>query len=79
MLELFVLSMNWISVGVIWKNEMLIVAPGESDGNFWPNRSATRAICSPLSSAEHSPTPWTPRVWLRSVVYSSIVNATIGF
>src|SRR6516162_11077456 len=58
---------------------MLIVVPGDSDGNFCPNRSATRAICSPLSSTEHSPTPCTPRVWFRSVVYSSIVNATIGF
>ena len=41
---------------------MLIVAPGESDGNLSPNSAATRAICSPLSSTEHSPTPWTPRV-----------------
>ena len=32
---------------------MLIVAPGDSDGNFCPNRSATFAICSPLSSGEH--------------------------
>ena len=40
--------MNWSSVGVIRKNEMLIVEPGDSEGNFWPNRSATRAIVLPV-------------------------------
>ena len=51
------LSMNCRSDGTIRKNEMLIVDPGDSVGNRCPNRSATRAICSPLRITWHSPTP----------------------
>ena len=51
------LSMNCSSDGTILKNEMLIVEPGESVGKRWPKRSATWAICSPLSTTEHSPLP----------------------
>lgn len=53
--------------------------PGESLGNFCPNRSATFAIVSPFSTTAHSPEPCTPRVWLRSSAYSSTAKDTTGF
>ena len=44
----------------------IIVDPGDRLGNRCPNRSATRATCSPLRITWHSPTPCRPCVALRS-------------
>ena len=72
-----VLSMKTSSVGVIAKNVIVIVIPRESCGNFWPNRSATRAMSIPVTTAQ-SPRPWRPRVSRRSGAYSSIAKPTRG-
>jgi hypothetical protein len=73
------LSMKSMSVGLMRKNEMLSVSPGASSGNFSPNSRATLAISSPRSRTAHSPVPWMPRALSMPVVWSSIVNATVGF
>ncbi len=53
--------------------------PADTSGNFWPKRSAARAISSPPKTTSHSPFPWIPFVFRQSSVYSSITNDTKGF
>ena len=57
----------------------IVDEPEETFGNFWPNRSAARAISSPPSTTSHSPFPCTPFVWRQSSEYSPIAKETSGF
>ena len=71
--------MNSISVGVIRKNEMLIVVPGDERRELLAEQVRDPRDLGAVEQHRALPHPLHAARLGRSVAYSSIVNATIGF